>query len=45
MIDAEKERIKGILSDGDSPYSFVFDTMSKSDNILTPKAIDPQENE
>jgi hypothetical protein len=45
MIDAEKERIKGILSDGDSPYSFVFDAMSKSDNILTPKAIDPQENE
>lgn len=45
MIDAEKDRIKGILSDGDSPYSFVFDAMSKSDNILTPKAIDPQENE
>jgi parvulin-like peptidyl-prolyl isomerase len=45
MIDAEKERIKGILSYGDSPYSFVFDAMSKPDNILTPKAIDPQENE
>ena len=45
MIDAEKDRIKGILSDGESPYNFVFDAMSDKDAILTPKAINPKENE
>lgn len=45
MIDAEKERIKGILSYGDSPYNLVFDEMTNGDAIMMPKAIDPKENE
>lgn len=45
MIDAEKERIKGILSYGDSPYNFVFDAMTDEAAIMMPKAIDPKENE
>ena len=45
MIDAEKDRIKGILSYGESPYNFVFDAMTEEGAILTPKAINPKENE